>query len=60
MLFYLLSVLGFSMLSSTIFIVGSCYYFLVQSMLNKSKGTASNLVSLKQKPLNPIPSAVNQ
>lgn len=60
MLFYLLSTIGFLMLSSTIVIVGSCYYFLIQSMLQKSKGAAGNLISLQQKPLNPIPSAVNQ
>ena len=44
MLFYLLSTLGFLILSSTIVVVGSCYYFLIQSMLNKSKGAAGNLI----------------
>ena len=51
MLFYLLSTLGFLMLSSTVFIVGTCYYFLVQNMLQKSKRASQKLKRISQSKL---------
>ena len=57
MLFCLLLAPGLLILSSTVFTVGTCYYFLVQSMLQKSKGASSkekhnrqhNLITLTSK-----------
>ena len=51
MLFYLLSTLGFLMLLSTVFIVGICYYFLVQNMLQKSKRASQELKRISQSKL---------
>ena len=60
MLFYFLSAVGLLAISSTIFIVGTCYYLLIQSMRQKSTATASNLINLKQNQPNSIQSVVNQ
>ena len=51
MLFYLLSTLGFLMLSSIVFIVGTCYYFLVKKMLKKSKRASQELKRISQSKL---------
>ena len=57
MLFYFLSSIGLLVTASTVFVVGTCYYFLVQSMLKKSKNTSDkakdsrqhNLITLSRK-----------
>lgn len=58
MLLYLFSTLGFVLLALVILIVGTCYFFLIQRMLQKSKRAAfksqntseSKLLKFTQKP----------
>jgi hypothetical protein len=58
MLFYLFYAIGFTLLSLMLLVTGVCYFFLIQSMLKKSKRadlkskntSQSKLLKFTQKP----------